>query len=39
MAIEKNTKEVVNTLFADELKMVLSCSGQWIFLPRREKNR
>lgn len=37
MAIEKNAKEVVNTLFANELKTALSYSRQWIFLPRREK--
>lgn len=37
MAIEKNAKEVVNTLFANELKTALSYSRQLIYLRRTEK--
>lgn len=37
MAIEKNAKEVVNTLFQTNWKTVLSYSRQLISQPRREK--
>ena len=37
MAIEKNTREVLNSMFANELKSGKSYSKSWIYLLRMEK--